>query len=428
MRRHQSESHGISSLAHPVNLQTFFRGTKLRYFEVSSLAADGTAHITSSTSNSGDVDHVDHVVDGGYVEEQPDLPTDDVGPTMSMPPPPITAFQGVSSTVLPVDVNLDTLTYFHHFITTTSLTLPITHPKGLDSHYWQRDIVTQALTRRWLMCGLLAIAACHLALLTEDTTLAHRQRLEYLSSVFFKERDEIASPSMSLELLEPEEATKKAGDRIACVLSCAHSALHAHTLADSIVSPPANQPQLRRIVSSLRCLVTCHVSSDHDSIQGNINDSVEDMFTHATRILTSTSSDNVLYGVLNRIGGLPFRMTEAFGRPESTTGVLEVIAAIGALIESCAIAFNSAEPSAGWRGLATWFAQVPVSFDEMVFQYNPAALVVLAHWAALLLKRAEQCGCWVLGGTAKTLLIFIGEILPANNHEVHSLFAGLEDV
>jgi hypothetical protein len=133
----------------------------------------------------------------------------------------------------------------------------------------------------------------------------------------------------------------------------------------------------------------------------------------------------MLSAALNRISGLPSRMTGAFGRPESTNEVLEVISAIASLIESCALAFKSAEPCSSWQGLAKWFTRVPLSFDELIFQDNPAALVVLAHWAVLAVKRAEQCGCWVLRGTAKSLTVLVDELLPADNHAARSLLAGL---
>ena len=59
MRRHRCEVHGLreplnSSFAYPVKLQTFFRGTKLRYFEVTSSTAERTAGPVLVANSCGD--------------------------------------------------------------------------------------------------------------------------------------------------------------------------------------------------------------------------------------------------------------------------------------------------------------------------------------------------------------------------------------
>lgn len=426
MRRHQSELHGVpdsnnfSSLARPATLQTFFRGTKLRYFEVSSPTEDSTTHSPPVPPTHVDEDNVRHA------EEEPAV-LDDAYPTTSTEPPRRTNAHDNSIHSPPVNLDLDILNYFHHFIMKTSNTLPTTD--AIASCYWQRDITAQALTQRWIMCGLLAISACHLALLTEesapDATLAHHQRLIQLSSMFFSGHDEIVRSSTSFDLLGLENEGKRAGDQLACVLSFAQSAIDSHTVSHSAVSISAKRSQLQRLVTGLRYLVTYNSSPNDGNNSRNTADGEEEGFRRVARILRTCSSDDMLSATLNRIGGLPSRMMEVFGRPESTNEVLEVIAATAALIESCSLTFKSAEPCSSWQGLAIWFTRVSFSFDEMVFQNNPAALVVLAHWAALLVNRAEQCGCWVLRGTAKSLTALIDVLLPADNLALRSLLAGL---
>ncbi|KAK5659553.1 hypothetical protein OQA88_755 [Cercophora sp. LCS_1] len=135
MRRHWSESHGVSdpptSCSRSVNLQTLFRGAKLKYFEV------------SSAENS----------DGPAME------------TLSSPQSPASA----APTTLPGRaMDLETLKYFYHFITATLLTLP-----GSDSGtgaYWQTQAIAKALEQGWLMSGLLGVASSHMAALSDDSS------------------------------------------------------------------------------------------------------------------------------------------------------------------------------------------------------------------------------------------------------------------
>ena len=44
------------------------------------------------------------------------------------------------------------------------------------TQYWQAHAVSYALRQHWLMCGLLALSACHLAALTSDTMIERTQR------------------------------------------------------------------------------------------------------------------------------------------------------------------------------------------------------------------------------------------------------------
>lgn len=64
-----------------------------------------------------------------------------------------------------VNVDLQTPMYFHHFVSTTSLTLPPADPNLFTAQYWQKNFIAQALQHRWLMLGLLALSASHLATL-----------------------------------------------------------------------------------------------------------------------------------------------------------------------------------------------------------------------------------------------------------------------
>lgn len=60
------------------------------------------------------------------------------------------------------------------------------------------------------------------------------------------------------------------------------------------------------------------------------------------------------------------------------------------LSECCEIRSACDEAGAAWQDMAAWLANASHNFDRMVGCHDPAALVVLARWAAVLVKRAEH--------------------------------------
>ena len=123
---------------------------------------------------------------------------------------------------------------------------------------------------------------------------------------------------------------------------------------------------------------------------------------------------------------LPSRMMEAFGRPDSRHDFLASLSAIEALFECCEISYRSEDSSIAWWGMSEWLIPIPDQFDQLIIRKDPAALVVLTHWSALLLKRAEQLGCWYLGGLSDMLVTSIKKQLK-HEGRVTSLIEDLVD-
>ena len=411
MRRHWSEIHGQSEppsnsspIARSVKLQTFFRGTKLRYFEVASSP-------TASPARAVPLATIDDE------EERHDEEELAAGTTAPLHPK--------SS---PVNLDMETLTYFHHFTTTTSLTLPDAeeHPRPA-THYWQTDMVLEALQRRWLMCGLLAVSAYHLVALEYDKTVVqiHRERAAQFLSEFSIAWEQMVATGIDQE-------TKKAGELMRCILRCAqHWALvEATPKLDQGTTPESAAPsQLQSIMTTIRGFVVPDFALRPSGIRSDDDDDRQvETFAQAKRILevrSSSDTGNIPSALLNRLRALPSRMAEAFGKPDSAQDVLATLSAIAALVECCETSFASDDTRAAWRGMATWLTKVPGYFHHMVSSHRPAALVVLAHWAELLVERAEHCGCWYLRGAAKAILLQIVERLPADDRAVESLVRDL---
>ncbi|KAK1142988.1 hypothetical protein N8T08_007229 [Aspergillus melleus] len=319
MKRHQTETHGrgdtsdILSHARPATLQTFFRGTKLRYFEVT-----------------GQVPH--------------DLDSSVDSPSL--------------------DVDLDTLACFHYFLTTASLTLPCPQRRGHLDEYWQTKVVPHALRNRWLMCGLLAISASHLA--AEAGGVGSPEIHCNRSRQFF------------VEFSAGWDATNETTD-----------------LADEI-----------REAASQVALTTVWGFAGTDL---------------PLRLDNSPDID------LNCLQTLPSRMAGIFGMPDDVRDVLATLSAIAELVQCCENVLFSGEAAVLWGATTDWLSKVPDRFNDLTLRNDPAALVVVAHWAALLVRNVERSCCWFFHGLSTTIVREIVELIPSNDAKVRHFVENLID-
>jgi hypothetical protein len=420
MQRHRSEVHGLneptnfSSYAQPVKLQTFFRGTKIRYFEV---------NIIPTLATSADNENGNEKRSGKPQDEQ----MYEADTTMQFPWQCKPTVVDTQSKLSPLDFDLDTLTYFHHYTTTASFTFP-----GAED-YWQKTVVFRALHRRWLMSGLLALSACHLAATADNTKTQqlHRQRAAQLHSSFLVGLEDDSTCDLDSSF---DEEAKKAGGQIGCILDCAYWAFD--TFDEVPFKEGESSSHLQDFMVIIRSLVMPDFADHSDGIgtDGEDCDQRTAAYAQASRILNMRSSsaarrldacDSMLPALLNRLTELPFRMAQIFGKPDSARDVMVPLSAIASLVECCDIAFASHDVGAAWKAMTTWLTKVPDYFNDMVSNGCTVALVVLAHWAASLVQRAENCGCWFLKGSTKKILMLIVERLPPDNHAVRGLVAEL---
>ncbi|KAL3473151.1 hypothetical protein BJX99DRAFT_272412 [Aspergillus californicus] len=359
MKKHWRECHGPDdSLARPAALQTFFRGTKIRYFEVTP-------------------------ADGDRTDDQDE---DDMDEQVTLR----------SSAPTSINVDLEQLSYFYHFTSTTSLTLP-SPQSPLLAQYWQAHAVPQALRQKWLMCGLLALSACHLAAFPDDVAVGqqHRKRAAEFSADFRTGWTESTATA--------DEEVKDMAKHIECLLRCAHWALAESPSDQDIMPEPGVPEQLQYILTTIQSSIPPAAPSDPE------------MPAHSLRILSWNSpeaGDNTPAEIWDRLRNLPSHMADTFGKPENPQDVLALLSALAALLECCATSFASDEADAAWWGMATWLNRVPLRFTELLARHDPAVLVVVAHWAAVLVTRADRCGCWFVRGLAMTILLRVAERLP----------------
>ncbi|CAG8896700.1 unnamed protein product [Penicillium egyptiacum] len=396
MSRHWSDVHSVSgpndfaSRARSVKLQTFFRGTKLKYFEVSvaSRAAESQSFDEGSRHDRKDSD----------VIEVPSL-----AQPMSL------------SESSPV-VDLETLTYFHHFILTTCLTLPKIEGTLPASQYWGKYIVSLAMRQRWLMCGLLTISAYHSATLEDETTAQqkHCERATRLRSEFFVVFNEMMNNSSNSVSTETFQKTKKAAVQIRSIMSCARWTLTGFTTnQESVLGPTTALSRLQSLLCEVR---------DFSELGNSfaIQQSKDDDLQTSLGMDSPRGTTTALTVLFNRLQMLPYRIAEIFGKPDHDQDAPAILLSIAALLGCCSSAFGSDDSSASdlsgtWQGISAWLKKTTNHFNHMVSLRNPAALIVLAHWAAILVKWTEVYECWFLHGFSRAIVLLIHEHLSRDD-------------
>lgn len=372
MRRHWSESHGVTDLpegyACAVHMQTFFRGTKVRYFEVlgrTSLPGDGIQGQQSSDS-----------VTVSRLEAQP----------------------AVSNSSPGLDLDLEKMRYFHHFMTTTSLTLPTGNQNPVK--YWQTDVVSHALNLRWLMFGLLSISASHLAVLSEDADV---KRIHLERSIQFSQGFLAGWNEMRNAYLGENDAADVIG------MSARMTCVQRLCIWTSTSSAPESI-SLRSFATTLRGCANPYsilASLIDDDIPMN---TATQSATHLATPNPSIRTDIARGILLEHFSNLPYHMAEKLGRPNAPADFMAVMSAISALIDCCHQAYDANDVETAWMGIEEWLKRVSGRFTELlVTEKSPAALIVFAQWL-LFVAMAERF-CWFLRGLAiKMLRLVEGEL------------------
>lgn len=344
MRRHWSETHGISdppdSCARTAKLQTFFRGTKLRYFEIESPIS---------------------------VETVPRI-----------------------NTSVPWELDLDTLQYFHHFTTTTSLTLPSEDQNAV--RHGQTEVVAQALQARWLMGGLLALSASHLSTISEATKRLHLERAARFHRVFASGWEDL---KRGLGGITPEEA--KTGALVASILGCWHW----------ISETASGMAQLESFATIIQDCVNLIFALRSEGITG-----IPESTLQSDNAMDPRGPNTAPPALVEQLRRLPYRMAEVLGKPENALNFFATMSAIDLLVGCCSLSYASNNVAAAWAGMETWLRTRPDRFESILRDREPAALIALACWT-ILVERAESY-CWFLKGSASKVLRLVKSELTPN--------------
>jgi hypothetical protein len=391
MKRHRNEVHNIGEdgasplFSHPVKLQTFFRGTKLRYFEVTPLCVEGLPE--GSIPGTENIGGCGPAMRGRGEDGQDEM----MHETIAMNPVPQQQYihgNYACQRSSAINIDLDVLTYFHHFASVTSFTLPATLQQP---YFWHTEFIRLALQRQSLMSGLLALSACHLAALAADTSV---KKVHHARSAEFSNGFRVAWSELDGITAEEEERVDIAAQQISSLLSCARW--------DSTGPALDKECSLQTCITTLRSLA---VAEPTPSFTGEEQKSI---FAKAKSILdagpsSSASRDCTTRDVLlDRLRILPSCLSETFGRPSEVKSVLATLSAIAALVVCCEASFASDNRDLAWRAMVLWLIKLPEHFNHMVARRDPAAMAVMEVWL-LLVQRAEDCGFWFLKGLSDKL-------------------------
>ncbi|PVH98037.1 hypothetical protein DM02DRAFT_673660 [Periconia macrospinosa] len=407
MRLHQSEAHELgnrlcSSSSREVKLQTFFRGTKIRYFIVT---PDPMAEATQSKRQNNPSQENDR---GKNYEEVNDVQMDYGDPRCIISVKRPSFDPNEVSPAMHVD--LETLNYFNQFIMITCHTLPLLRVDGSSVQSWQSDVIPLALQSQgqWFMCGALAIAAYHLAATAHstDAKVLHTTRAKYLSLTFAMNHSKLDTPP------EPvKEAARQVGSVLTCISLATNSESHSWNL--------------HTFMGTVRTLVGIDATHKAGQLVPNRINLHNKPFNRARQVASEIKSHE-LSAMLDRLETLPARLSIVFGTPENIHDVVTTLAAMTFLVDRGALGFQSEHAPTVFEAMAIWVVEMPQHFHNMIERSEPPALVVFAHFVVLLVSRAEKFGCWFLEGVAQKMLKEIEDLLRPHGRAVSNLIAGLE--
>lgn len=434
MRRHWTEVHHLdasvplsSSYVRAVRLQTFFRGNKNRYFEVA------FSHPTSVESADDADDAPD---DGDDRANRLDDPSGAANLPSHLRSQPKSAIGSVST-----DFDLETLTYFHHFLITTSVSLPISLDARTREHYWQTHAVSYALQHRWLMCGLLAISAQHLAVRSHETTARedHHNRSNRLKLDFSAEMARIAG-RIDPEMTETEKEIMQIGQQIERLIRCAHWAFSGVTSGPEIPngSPSSSSSPLLSIISIIRSFANSSlvlVDSWSHASSHTPQDTTHIISTSGHGQSSSSSSSTALLPLRNRLATLPSTMAEYLGRPHDIQDVFATMSAIKLLAEyhdnmvnMVNVNTNTITITTLWQSTINWPSNTTPHFTHMLAHHHPASLILTAYWTTMFVDPLERAGCWFLRGTARNITASIVRHLLLLSRSGNAAYKLVEDL
>lgn len=257
----------------------------------------------------------------------------------------------------PIGFDFEIIKTFHRFTSSTQHTLPI---PGIDSMegYWQATVLPLALSRHWMMSGLLAIAEYHMVALADGQAemKTHWERaIQFLASFLAGRREASLPVRGRVNSPEDRDEERRVGGQFVCILRCAHWALMEPMLGQRSTSFTSFPFQLHNLLTALRSF---------SLIERNGNDSTpEEVFDRAGQIFRRRSQSGALeesgdkIALLKRLDELPSRMSGIFGRPDDSKDVIATLAGIAALVEHYSASFTPdtapLSPNAVWHSMVS---------------------------------------------------------------------------
>jgi hypothetical protein len=259
----------------------------------------------------------------------------------------------------PIGFDFETIKSFHLFTVSTHLTLPSPGINFTES-YWQATVLPLALSRHWMMSGLLATAEYHKISLLHDQAEVkiHGERAMQFFAGFLAGRRDASLPVRGPTLTrENKDEERRVGGQMMCILRCAHWALMDPMPSQRFTLFTSFPFQLHNFLTALRSF---------SLVERNGNDGTpEEVFARAGQIFRRRSQSGAVeesedtIGLLGRLDELPTRMSAVFGRPDDVKDVMATLAAIAALVEHYSASFtpdiDPPSPNSAWHSMVSWY-------------------------------------------------------------------------
>jgi hypothetical protein len=403
MSQHWSEAHGERESrnvqAREAWLQTFFRGNKVRYFEVGPPPEPPPLALPTATSASTPAPI------NTQVAKLARSPHEQLSGDSDSP----------ADSALPLD--LEAMRYYHHYLTSDSI-LPgfdLLQGRGEKSKRWQMVIPLAAHRHQFLMYGLLGLAAFELSHTTADTVEAkkHREasfRYQTASLGDFLSLSTRPEPSNAVALVAYARLINfqricSIPDREDGFAPFSQTVEMIHLYRGQHEAHLSVQPLLPPDSGFLLSPSDMHFLTDRDDALRQSRLSIPPRITARLENLPAQ-----LYRALTGPSGKP---SEEDWDPVAYTSAIELLfpsyehsfAITSALVATGQWNANLDVPAPDTTAFAFWPRFVPESFIVLLQQGKPAALVVFAHW--WWLARGIEFGTWFARLHARNVLTWL---------------------
>lgn len=404
MAQHWSEIHGERESrnvkARDCWLQTFFRGNKIRYFEVAAPpeTPPPLCELVSppaSTPNSQPITNHEETINHG-----------DSQLSSGLPPP----------------LDMAALHYLHHFTTVTSLTLPRTDAES--TYHWSTTIVQEALKFPFLMYGILGLSAFHLSKMPNQDPLEIKRHAEasmvYQNCSLADFRDLSQRPDSSNAVALIAYARAIGIQRCCRIPDCEEGYDDLSQLVEFFHLIRGNTETLISLQQFLPEGSDFKLPIEEISYLSRQEDTC--VFDPP-----NGSTSNMPPDLRDRITNLPVRLYQVVAKNPGDPTELEspnaqaAISACMSLISSFERAYacpkvenpsgkffgssDSDEMAMLWTGMEHWVRFIPDQFIRMLEERNQTALIIFAHWCVLLRKFGDRY--WFCQGLPERLLVWI---------------------
>lgn len=381
MELHWAEKHGVHNrhhvLASKVKLQTFFKGTALRYFQVR---------------------------DSGGVDDDDSAETSPPERSVNMGPPG--DGDGVVENDETPHLDVDSLRYLHHFTMQTATTLPKRHE---SVSFWQQEVPELGLRFHFLLYGLLGVSAFHLAVQEPERVTEHQEKaMAYFAAGLPAYRDHLTRAST-------ENST-------ALIIFGRFLYIQHHLLMFSVRASPLYIPDDTNALEYLNRAGVIYGSTELPTLLYDIvppesgirchirafKEMVEEGKRQLAHGLWRDSFEQMPRRVYDRLRALPGVILDAVGYDPGVTADVEMWRpAHEALLLSFAWSYNTPddERMALFEALDCLTRLMERPFLDALYAGRSVPLVLLAHYMVLVLRQSRHV--WYFKGVAERQIILI---------------------